>query len=230
MCTLCPFQTGKNLFIRRVTTQCFILNQLANPLRLRIKQKLLLFTVFKVSSTVFTQLAKRLDGVPNWDNGCGNVQNPMTTNLTYLTDVPPKRAEEILLDPAWTKAIFVRDPKERVLSAYLNKAVAETSYIKKQCCSKGSDDVKALLECHNAQSLVSVQLLFAMYSPDLVHSSHSLACLLHISYIAYHFLSGFLDRGRPAMQRWPLGSSIRFDAARTVEAGQLRRTFRSTRG
>eukprot|EP00977_Amphora_coffeiformis_P021460 scaffold9369_cov182-Amphora_coffeaeformis.AAC.5 len=117
------------------------------------KQKLLLFTVLKVSSTVFTQVAKRLDGIPDWANGCGNVQNPMTTNLTYLTDVPPKYAEQLLLDPDWTKAIFVRDPKERVLSAYLNKAVGETSYMKTRCCSQTSEDVHALLECSNRKSL-----------------------------------------------------------------------------
>ena len=122
----------------------------------RLIQKLLLFTVLKVSSTVFTQVAKRLDGIPNWSNGCGNVQNPVTTNLTYLTDVPPKYAEQLLLDPEWTKAIFVRDPKERVLSAYLNKAVGETSYIKTRCCNQNSEDVHVLLECHDPESLVSV--------------------------------------------------------------------------
>lgn len=114
----------------------------------------MLFTVLKVSSTVFTQLAKRLDGNPTWPNGCGNVQNPLTTNLTYLTDVPPKYAETLLLDPDWTKAIFVRDPKERVLSAYLNKAVGETEYIKMRCCDQhASEHVHVLLECHDPESL-----------------------------------------------------------------------------
>ena len=116
------------------------------------KQKLLLFTVLKVSSTVFTQVAKRLDGNPTWDNACGNIQNPQTTNLTYLTELPPKYAETLLMDPDWTKAIFIRDPKERVLSAYLNKAVVESDYIKARCCDQKSTDVHALLECHNPKS------------------------------------------------------------------------------
>ena len=117
------------------------------------KQKLLLFTVLKVSSTVFTQVAKRLDGNPSWSNNCGNIQNPLLTNLTYLTDLPPRDAEELLLDPDWTKAIFVRDPKERVLSAYLNKAVGETQYIKRRCCEQKSSPVHELLECHDPHSL-----------------------------------------------------------------------------
>jgi hypothetical protein len=117
------------------------------------KQKLLLFTVLKVSSTVFTQLAKRLDGNPTWSNNCGNIQNPLTTNLTYLTDLPPSQAENLLLDPEWTKAIFVRDPKERVLSAYLNKAVGEPKYVKRRCCDqRASPQVHELLECHDPDS------------------------------------------------------------------------------
>ena len=31
------------------------------------------------------------------------------------------RQEEVMSDPSWTKAIFLRDPAERLLSAYLNK-------------------------------------------------------------------------------------------------------------
>jgi hypothetical protein len=116
----------------------------------------LLFTVLKVSSTVFTQVAKRLDGNPTWPNGCGHVQNPVQTNLTYLTDVPPHYAEDLLLDPDWTKAIFVRDPKERVLSAYLNKAVGEMEYTKGQCCRQDSEQVHALLDCQDPDSLPTI--------------------------------------------------------------------------
>lgn len=132
------------------------------------KQKLLLFTVLKVSSTVFTQVAKRLDGNPSWPNGCGNVQNPLTTNLTYLTDVSPAYAEQLLLDPDWTKAIFVRDAKERVLSAYLNKAVGETQYIKTRCCAQKSEQVHELLECHDPESLpiISFQEFLTVVVPQ----------------------------------------------------------------
>ena len=97
---------------------------------------------------------------------CGNVQNPVTTNLTYLTDVPPKYAERLLLDPEWTKAVFVRDPKERVLSAYLDKAIGGNPYVKLRCCAqKSDDDVYALMDCHDPESLVRSHLPFHEYTP-----------------------------------------------------------------
>lgn len=152
--TLYPKEAYNGLTLLRPRKESILMTGFPGcvPFVLR-KQKLLLFTVLKVSSTVFTQVAKRLDGNPSWPNACGNVQNPLLTNLTYLTDLPPQNAEKLLLDPSWTKAIFVRDPKERVLSAYLNKAVGEPTYIKARCCDQKSNDVHALLECDNPDSL-----------------------------------------------------------------------------
>jgi hypothetical protein len=36
-----------------------------------------------------------------------------------------EKAEELLNDPTWTRAVFFRDPAERLLSAYLDKIVSE---------------------------------------------------------------------------------------------------------
>ena len=57
-----------------------------------------------------------------------------------LNDYPPERAYEFLTDKEWTRAIILRDPLERLLSAYLGKAVRRMKridgwYFKKQCCS-----------------------------------------------------------------------------------------------
>lgn len=38
-----------------------------------------------------------------------------------LKNVGLEKAKELLSDPTWTKAVFIRDPAERLLSAYLNK-------------------------------------------------------------------------------------------------------------
>ncbi|KAL3940082.1 MAG: hypothetical protein SGARI_001130, partial [Bacillariaceae sp.] len=38
-----------------------------------------------------------------------------------MENLPPEKASELILDPTWTKAVFFRDPAERLLSAYLNK-------------------------------------------------------------------------------------------------------------
>lgn len=51
-----------------------------------------------------------------------------------MYDYDPATATQMMTDPTWTRAIFVRDPKVRFLSAYLDKAVTHHSYIDKKCC------------------------------------------------------------------------------------------------
>ena len=55
------------------------------------------------------------------------VHSPDANGLKYLYHYPPIEANEMLTSPNWTRAIFVRDPKDHVLSAYLNKATLRTS-------------------------------------------------------------------------------------------------------
>ncbi|KAL3911554.1 MAG: hypothetical protein SGILL_007234, partial [Bacillariaceae sp.] len=51
----------------------------------------------------------------------------------------------ILTSPKWTKAIFVRDPKERTLSAYLDKAARnDGSYVTRHCCQNDLEKKKEL--------------------------------------------------------------------------------------
>jgi hypothetical protein len=76
-------------------------------------------------------------GIPDW-----HVQkephiphNPGINGLKYLYDYSPKKAQEFLSSPDWTRAIFVRDPKHRVLSAYMDKALRENGwYVREKCC------------------------------------------------------------------------------------------------
>lgn len=49
-----------------------------------------------------------------------------------------EKAEELLNDPSWTRAVFFRDPAERLLSAYLDKIVGE-GYTKKEFNIKNPD-------------------------------------------------------------------------------------------
>ncbi|KAG7344952.1 sulfotransferase family protein [Nitzschia inconspicua] len=44
-------------------------------------------------------------------------------NEFFLSSLTIEKASELLLDPTWTKAVFFRDPAERLLSAYLDKVV-----------------------------------------------------------------------------------------------------------
>ena len=98
--------------------------------------KLIFFTTPKVGTTVFKKLFRRMMGLSDWQNENENLpHNPRFNGLNYLFDYSTRRAWEIWNSPNWTRAIFVRDPKERLLSAYLDKAVGHNgNYVKRQCC------------------------------------------------------------------------------------------------
>ena len=99
--------------------------------------RLLFFTTPKIGSTVFKQLFRRMMKIQDWlmDDGFLIPHSPMENGLKYLYDFPTERVEAILTDPMWTRAIFTRDPMERILSAYLDKGAREDgAYIKKHCC------------------------------------------------------------------------------------------------
>lgn len=40
-----------------------------------------------------------------------------------MPNMTPERVSSILTDPTWTKAVFLRDPAERLLSCFLDKIV-----------------------------------------------------------------------------------------------------------
>lgn len=106
------------------------------------KYKLLFFTVPKVGCTVWKQLFRRIMGYPDWktqDYEKFIPHNPDTNGLRYLYHYPLKEASEMMTSPEWTRAIMVRDPKQRFLSAFLDKAVSNDHlHILKRCCPDGS--------------------------------------------------------------------------------------------
>jgi hypothetical protein len=99
--------------------------------------KLIFFTIPKTGCTVFKQLFRRMMGYQDWpmDKDPNYPHNPQFNGLKYLYHYSSKRAAEILTSPDWTRAIFVRDPKDRLLSAYLDKALhGNGTFIKRKCC------------------------------------------------------------------------------------------------
>lgn len=104
--------------------------------------RLIFFTIPKAGCTVWKQLFRRMMGYVDW-----NVQdettlvphNPETNGLKYLSDYTPKQASEMMTSPEWTRAIMVRDPKERFLSAFLDKSVSnDHRHIIGRCCTDES--------------------------------------------------------------------------------------------
>ena len=98
--------------------------------------KLVFFTTAKVGCTVWKMLFRRMMGLPNWKavNTADNLPwNPVRNGLKYLYNYNRTYASFLMTDPEWTRAIIVRDPKERLLSAYLDKG-KNFPYIKRRCC------------------------------------------------------------------------------------------------
>mmetsp|Transcript_7260 Transcript_7260/g.11479 ORF Transcript_7260/g.11479 Transcript_7260/m.11479 type:complete len:333 (-) Transcript_7260:163-1161(-) len=97
--------------------------------------KLLFFTIPKNSCTEWKQLFRRMMGYDNWNKfPFLHPHHPDTNGLKYLGSYDKDKQKEYMTSPEWTRAIFIRDPLERTLSAYLNKGLSEERYIKKMCC------------------------------------------------------------------------------------------------
>jgi hypothetical protein len=106
--------------------------------------KLIFFTVAKNSCTVWKQLFRRMMGYRDWQVGEGVDMipwNPEKNGLKYLYDYDRETASEMMESLEWTKAIFVREPKERFVSAFLDKAFHK-NFVGNACCSTTWDCVK----------------------------------------------------------------------------------------
>ena len=62
------------------------------------------------------------------------MHDPKHNKLSYLSDFPIEDAENMLKSKEWTKAIFVRNPKPRLLSAFLDRAIVHTYYFGNITC------------------------------------------------------------------------------------------------
>ena len=118
----------------------------ASPIVLE-SHKLIFFSIPKVSCTTFKQLFRRMMGYKNWKSQDGVLMlphNPHRNGLKYLYDYSLEEANEMMTSPLYTRAVFVRDPKMRFLSAFLDKALSnDGSYLRDKCCPTGECIEKA---------------------------------------------------------------------------------------
>jgi hypothetical protein len=133
---------------------------------------LIFFTIPKIGCTVFKMLFRRMMHYPDWwsaeekdkngtvvDNS-DRIHDPDLNGLSYLYDYPEHTAQSMLKSRNWTKAVFVRDPKTRLLSAYLDKAI-NTDYMLRHCCRHFQ--LKRVLPCRRQQGFVSRNITFAEF-------------------------------------------------------------------
>ena len=135
-----------------------------------ISHKLLFFTVPKNACTTFKKLFRRMMGHSDWS--VRSPHDPSKNGLKYLGQYSKEEQREFMTSPSWTRAIFVRDPMERTLSAYMDKALkpqpkpkkpqrkpkppVEGAYLKMFCCGmyggrQTRDSRKSKIKaCHQA--------------------------------------------------------------------------------
>ncbi len=104
------------------------------------KHKLVFFTLPRVGDTKWKQAFRRMEGHSDWNvigGSTGLPHDPHHNGLKYLYDFPIEEAETIMTSPNWTRAIFVRSPKDRFLSVYWHMR-NNPSEIVSRCCPHDS--------------------------------------------------------------------------------------------
>ena len=95
--------------------------------------KLVFFPTAKAGSTVFKRLFRRMMGYSDWLEKMPH--NYSDSGLKRLFEYSRDEQLVMMTSPEWTRAIFVREPIERTLSAYLDKGLRRT-YMQYHCCGR----------------------------------------------------------------------------------------------
>ena len=90
----------------------------------------------------FKIVFRRMMGYPNWFRG--DPHDPEKNGLRYLGHYSREEQNEFMTSPEWTRAVFVRDPLGRALSAYMDKGLktgpskwqpaVAGAHLKRHCC------------------------------------------------------------------------------------------------
>ena len=92
------------------------LDSMAHHVLFDRRVKLVLFTLPKVGCTELIKLMRRMAGSPDWADYPHDAEDRQ-----FFSELGLEEANRILEDRSWTKAVVLRDPAERLLSAYLDK-------------------------------------------------------------------------------------------------------------
>lgn len=123
------FENAPNL-----TANDLVYNFARNTVPLVIEEyNLIFFLVAKAASSEWLRFFLRLQGSDKWCSP-GNIHDHKQNEMKYLSHYSLQEAQEMMTSPKWTRAIFVRNPKPRLLSAFLDKAIAHTTNFKYNSC------------------------------------------------------------------------------------------------
>ena len=98
--------------------------------------KLIFFAFPKVACTEWKRMFMRMNNNPKWCKLEGHDIHKRSMNqIQILRDFAPDVATEMMISDEWTKAAIFREPKERVLSAFLDKAIKKQFVYIETCCN-----------------------------------------------------------------------------------------------
>jgi hypothetical protein len=89
--------------------------------------KLIFFTVAGVGDDIWRRLFRRMMGYKNWKTDEVYPSQQSDDGLRRLYDYSVEEASAMMSSPDFTRAIFIRDPRSRLLAAYRNKVVGGPS-------------------------------------------------------------------------------------------------------
>ncbi len=105
--------------------------------------KLIFFTIPKVACTTFKQLFRRMMHFHDWKSQDPTLilpHNPAANGLSYLWNYTLDEANHMMTSTEYTRAVFLRDPKARFLSAFLDKGMGQFGdFVRVKCCPTTGD-------------------------------------------------------------------------------------------
>ena len=107
------------------------------------------FQTPKVASTEWKRFFARLEGNRRWCIEQNRIHKKDVNELKLLSDYTIKKADRMMKSPKWKKVVFVRNPKSRLLSAFLDKAIVRSNYFMKYHCPIYAKNVNGTNEAYD---------------------------------------------------------------------------------
>lgn len=99
--------------------------------------KTVFFFIGMCASTSWKRMFVRMTGSPQW---CAHgIHQQKVNGLKWLNDFSLEDAQQIMTSPEWTRAVFVQNPKERLLTAFLDQTGKHSKHFVNNICELYGD-------------------------------------------------------------------------------------------
>lgn len=115
------------------------------------KYKLIFFYNEKSGCSYWKRLLQYIQNITNTNQ----IHSPASNRLSHLRYFNSQTIASMMYDKSWIKAAFVQEPRERILSAYLNKVVDENALI--EFCNEYSKTFAGFLKSNKNVSQYTLE-------------------------------------------------------------------------